>query len=173
VLWPAFESGVCLKRGHRGDAGETPPVLRSRNFAGRAACRTSPAGNATLEHYDPFDPADLKEWLDMDESQRVHLPEDFHRRAGIRPPNARMHAIFHVIVENQAALGGEIPVRGTLERLMGEGLDRHEAIHVIASVLSGHVFDIARGKPARPDANAAYFAALGKLTVESWRRNYR
>jgi hypothetical protein len=40
-------------------------------------------------------------------------------------------------------------------------------------VLSGHVFDIARGKPARPDANAAYFAALSKLTVESWRRAYR
>lgn len=109
----------------------------------------------------------------MDESQRVHLAEDYHRHTGIRPPNARMHAIFHVIVENQAALGGEIPVRGTLERLMGEGLDRHEAIHVIASVLSGHVFDIARGKPARPDANAAYFAALRKLAVESWRRNYR
>jgi hypothetical protein len=31
-------------------------------------------------------------------------------------------------VENQAALGDEIPVRGTLERLMGEGLDRHAAI---------------------------------------------
>jgi hypothetical protein len=101
------------------------------------------------------------------------MAEDYHRRAGTRLPNAKAHAIFHVIVENHAALGDEIPVRGTLERLMGEGLDRHEAIHAIASVLSGHVFDIARGKPARPDANAAYFAALSKLTVESWRRAYR
>jgi hypothetical protein len=113
---PACESPICLKWGQRGDAGETPPVLRSRNFAGRAA---------------------------------------------------KAHAIFHVIVENQAALGDEIPVRGTLDRLMGEGLDRHEAIHAVASVLSGHVFDIARGKPPRPDPNAAYFAALGKLTVET------
>ena len=148
-------------------------MLRSRNFAGRAPCWTAPAGNATTEHYDPYDPPDPEEWLDMDESQRIHLAEDYHRRAGIRLPNAQAHAIFHVTVENQAALGGEIPVRGTLERLMGEGLDRHEAIHAIASVLSGHVFDITRGKPARPDANAAYFAALGKLTAESWRRAYR
>jgi hypothetical protein len=64
-------------------------------------------------------------------------------------------------------------VRGTLERLTGEGLDRHEAIHAIASILSGHAFDIARGEPAWPDANAAYFAALGKRIVESWRRAYR
>jgi hypothetical protein len=126
-----------------------------------------------MKPYDPCDPPDPEEWLDMDESQRIHLAEDYHRRAGIRLPNAKVHAIFHVIVENQAALGDEIPVQWTLERLMGEALDRHEAIHAIASVLSGHVFDIARGKPARPDANAAYFAALGKLTVESWRRAYR
>ncbi|MGH6858004.1 MAG: hypothetical protein ACRECP_10310 [Methylocella sp.] len=126
-----------------------------------------------MEHYDPCDPPDPEEWLNTDESQRIRLAEDYHRRAGIRPPNAQAHAVFHVIVENQAALGDEILVRGTLERLMGEGLDRHEAIHAIASVLSGHVADIARGKPARPDANAAYFAALRKLNVASWRRAYR
>jgi hypothetical protein len=126
-----------------------------------------------MKRYDPLDAPAPEEWLDLDESERLRLAEDFHRRARIRLPNVRAHAIFHTIVENQVALGDEIPVRGTLERLVAEGLDRHEALHAIASVLSEHVFEISRGKLTQPDPNAPYFAALEKLTVESWRRAYR
>ena len=33
----------------------------------------------------------------------------------------------HVVVENQVALGEATPVPATLDRLMDEGLDRHDA----------------------------------------------
>lgn len=99
------------------------------------------------------------------------LIEDYHRRARIRLPNRRAHASFHCIIENQLSLGQPPPVRNTLERLIQEGIDRHEAIHAIASVLSEHMFELLRGTVTHFDA-AAYSAALESLTVESWRKTY-
>jgi hypothetical protein len=52
----------------------------------------------------------------------------YHRNAGIRLPNSRLHATFHAIVENQAGLGDDAPVQKALERLINEGIDRHEAM---------------------------------------------
>ena len=48
----------------------------------------------------------------------------------VRLPNEKLHAVLHVVIENQIALGDEIP-----------GLDRHEAIHCIASVLAEFIHD--------------------------------
>jgi hypothetical protein len=36
-------------------------------------------------------------------------------RQRIRPPNESPHAIFHVIVENQIALGDELPMRRAVD----------------------------------------------------------
>lgn len=124
-----------------------------------------------LERYDLLRAPASQEWLDMDELSRIALVENYHRRVGIRLPNVRLHATFHVIVENQIALGDETPAK-TLERLMNAGLDRHEAIHAVASVLSGHITDVLSGSTLPSDPHAPYYAALEKLTVESWRRDY-
>jgi len=48
-----------------------------------------------------------------------------------------MHGVAHVIVENQIAAGDSTVEPVTLARLMREGLDRHDAIHAIGSVLMG------------------------------------
>jgi hypothetical protein len=125
-----------------------------------------------LERYDPLRAPASQEWLDMGESSRIALVENYHRRAGIRLPNVRLHATFHVIVENQAALGDETPAAKTLERLMNEGFDHHDAIHAVASVLSDHITEVLRGSSLPSDPNAPYYAALEKLTVESWRTDY-
>jgi hypothetical protein len=55
-----------------------------------------------------------------------------------------------------------------MQRLMGEGLDRHESIHAVGSVLAGHVKDLL-GRPD-PDAepNDSYYAALDRLTAKDW-----
>ena len=124
-----------------------------------------------LERYDPLRAPASQEWLDMGELSRIALVENYHRRAGIRLPNVRLHATFHVIVENQVALGDETPAK-TLERLMNAGLDRHEAIHAVASVLSDHINQVLRGSSLSSDPNVPYHAALEKLTIESWRRDY-
>ena len=41
----------------------------------------------------------------------------------------------------------ELPVRRTAQRLMSEGLDRHDAIHAIGSVLAGNIHDLMRKMP--------------------------
>jgi hypothetical protein len=102
---------------------------------------------------------------------RISLVRDYHRAAGIRLPNATMHATLHAIVETQIALGDETPAERTAERLMDDGLDRHDAIHAIGMVLAEHIYDVLKTEPLSQDPNAPYFAALERLTVEDWRRS--
>jgi hypothetical protein len=90
--------------------------------------------------------------------------------------NAKVHAVVHAIVENHIALGDEIPVRRTIERLMAEGLDRHDAIHAVGMVLMEFMNDVMSAGDAarperRPDPNLPYYAALEKLTADSWRQS--
>jgi hypothetical protein len=124
-----------------------------------------------MKHYDPLKPPDPDQWRSIDEDARIQIVGDYHRRARIRLPNAKLHAVVHVIVENQIALGDETPVRRTVQRLISEGLDRHQAIHAVGSVLAGYVNDLARG--ADPDAEpvSAYYVALEQLTAKDWLRS--
>ncbi len=121
--------------------------------------------------YDPLIEPAPDEWLAMDEETRILLVQDYHRRTHIRVPNAKVHAVIHVIVENQVAEGDALPVRRTAERLVAEGLDRHDAVHAIGAVLAGHLND--RLRQPDPDSGAAanlrYYAELERLTAESWR----
>jgi len=118
--------------------------------------------------YDPLDAPEPEEWLAIDEAERIHLAQDYHRRARVRLPNEKLHAVLHVVVENQIALGDEMPVQGTVHRLMAEGLDRHEAIHAIASVLAEFMHDLVNNPGLSTESNQAYFAALQQLTAEGW-----
>jgi hypothetical protein len=126
-----------------------------------------------MDRYDPFAPPDPGEWTSIDEQERIHLVENYHRRARIRLPNAKVHAVIHVVIENQIALGDEIPVKRTLERLMSEGLDRHDAIHAVGSLVLGHLSDLLAQPEAKmgSDANTAYYAELEQLTAKKWRRS--
>jgi len=128
---------------------------------------------AMIVRYDPLNTPDPAAWLALDESERIQLVQDYHRRARVRLPNARVHASMHIVVENQIALGDEVPVRRTVQRLMAEGLDRHEAIHAVAFVLSGIIFDLTRQpeSAAEADPNESYYASLERLTAESWRQS--
>jgi len=85
-----------------------------------------------------------------------------------------MHGVAHVIVENQVAAGDATVVPVTLARLMREGLDRHDAIRAIGSVLMGVVFDVITKKlDTGVDINARYGRELAKLTAASWRAQAR
>jgi Domain of unknown function (DUF1841) len=118
--------------------------------------------------YDPNTPPDGEQWSDLNEAERMDCVIDYHRRARIKLPNARLHAVMHVIVENQILLGDETPVASTLARLMAEGLDRHDALHAIASVLSGAIFDAIKS-PGGGDLSASYFREVSQLTADKWR----
>jgi hypothetical protein len=121
-----------------------------------------------MQRYDPLKAPDPEEWLALDEQERINLARDYHRRARIRTPNDEMHALFHAIVEAQIALGDATPAQRTAERLMAEGLDRHDAIHAIGSVLSEFIFDILTAPKLQAVPNAKYFAALERLTAKGW-----
>jgi hypothetical protein len=121
-----------------------------------------------VEAYDPRTDPDAAGWLAMEESDRIQAVLAYHKRARIRVPSERLHATIHVIVENQLAL--EVPeVLDTLARLQREGLNRHEAVHAIGSVLAGHIYELLKQGPAEEVvSNAAYFEGLKKLTAAGW-----
>ena len=97
-----------------------------------------------------------------------HLPRGGAPPAHPREPAPSRNELAHVIVENQIALAEDVPVR-TLKRLQDEGLDRHEAIHAIGMIVMEHLYDLATADPATRNTNPLIYAALEKLTAESWR----
>ncbi len=76
-----------------------------------------------------------------------------------------------MIVENQVALGDSYPAKAVLHRLMREGLDRHQAVHAIASVLSEEIYHGLKNRGAT-DLNDSYMKKLARLTAESWRKGF-
>jgi hypothetical protein len=124
-----------------------------------------------MKRYDPLKPPDPEQWRSIDEQAQIQIVQDYHRRARIRLPNAMLHAVVHVTVENQIALGDETPVRRTVQRLISEGLDRHEAIHAVGSVLAGYMNDLLRGDDPGAEPISAYYVALDHLTAKEWLRS--
>ena len=129
-----------------------------------------------IRDYDALIEPHPDDWLATDEQRRIDVIQHYHRREGIEVERAELHAVMHAIVENQIAEGDRLPVRRVLLRLMSEGLDRHDAIHAIGSVLAIHLNELARESTSRTpasdrDFNAIYFSELEKLTAESWLRS--
>ena len=124
-----------------------------------------------MQRYDPEVAPNSIDWLALDEGERALLVEQYHRDTRIAlPKRARSpHATIHTIVENQLALDDQTIVRATLERLMRDGLARHQAVHAIGSVLIEYVHNLLHAKTPSTDGHAPYYAALQKLTSEKWR----
>jgi hypothetical protein len=121
-----------------------------------------------MKIYNPDRTIDPLEWTTLDEGERIDLVDRYHRKKRIKMPNLRLHAAIHVIVENQVALGAEIPAQKTLERMMREGLSRHDAVHAIGTVLAGHMFNLMKYGAMDEDVNANYHRQLEELTAEGW-----
>ena len=84
--------------------------------------------------YDPLKPPNPKEWLAKKESERISMVEKYHRVAQIKLPAARIHAELHVVIETQLANKYASTVNA-MQRLLADGLDRHDAIHAMCTVL--------------------------------------
>ena len=107
-------------------------------------------------------------WNDLDESSRQHMVERYHRKKRIELPNATLHALFHVIVENQAQLGDETPVAEAIDRLQSEGLTRHDAVHAVGSRLAGLIFAAQKGEVLDELSVENYYDGIRALTMEAW-----
>ena len=128
-----------------------------------------------MADYDPEFAPVPEWWTSLEEWKRQELALESQRLADEDLPSPRAHAAIHVVVENQVAMGDEIPVAATLRRLTAEGLGRHDAVHAIGSVLASHVYramqpgPAAADWPAGPDVNEAYWRDLEALSAEGWR----
>jgi hypothetical protein len=120
--------------------------------------------------YDPDVAPSAVEWLQLDERERMAAIERSHSDEPTMP-NLALHVAIHAAVETQLAM--YLPsVVNAAARLHAEGLDRHDTIHAIGSVLASHMWAMLQADPAEGDPNAAYYAALDQLSVESWHRDY-
>jgi hypothetical protein len=124
-----------------------------------------------VERYDPMQTPNPEEWLLLDEDERALLVGEYHRRHRLRAPGSKLHAMFHAIVETQIALEPDGVVARTLARLQREGLDRHEALHAVGSVLVDHVHGAIRNPDRDRNVGEEYLKSLETLTAESWRRS--
>ena len=121
-----------------------------------------------MNRYDPDNAPDPAEWLALEELTRIKLAEAHHRLAHTKLPNLKAHAVFHAIVENQVAENLD-PVVRAMTRLMAEGLNRHEAVHAIASVVAEHIHDLFNAKADADNSPAIYYAAVERLSAKRWR----
>ena len=120
-----------------------------------------------MDAYDPLRPPPIHDWTELDESERIDLVLAYHQKQRDELPNPDAHAVVHVIVENQVALADETPVAAVMERLMQEGLDRHEAIHAIGYILMGTLHETTQDS-SEADPTSAYYRGLTQLTAEKW-----
>lgn len=121
-----------------------------------------------MDSYNPDTSPTPRDWLRTDEGDRIELVSVYHRRMKIALPSAQLHAVIHVVVENQLALGEEIVVT-TLSRLQGEGLSRHDALHAIGSVLAENLYELMQDGEASTAPYQRYLERLQRLTAKNWR----
>jgi hypothetical protein len=121
-----------------------------------------------MVRYDP-DRVPSREWFLLDEQERLLSVQRYHERAKVELPNATLHAIIHAVIEDQLA-SGVTPVVTAFERLMNEGLNRHDALHAIGSVLAEHMLNLMKGIQAPGEPNQPYYDGLTDLTASGWRQ---
>ena len=118
--------------------------------------------------YDPDANPLATEWLALSEERRLDEVVEYHRRTRVELPNARVHAAIHVTVENQLAQQ-YAPTVHALDRLVREGLSRHEAIHAIGGAVATQMFEVLKRRV--PFDAAAFERDLAALTAERWRKS--
>lgn len=108
------------------------------------------------------------DWSELDELDKILAVDVYHREKKPHPLAhvAHHHAIIHVAIEDQNLSGDPPETRVALERLIGEGLSRHEAIHAIGSILYETVSSLI-DDDREPDMNA-YARDLATLTRSTW-----
>ena len=118
--------------------------------------------------YDPLAAPEPESWLELDEQERIALVQAQHESSRVELPNATLHAVMHTIVENQLAMEVH-EVQETLDRLLAEGLDRHDALHAIGSVLAEQIWGAMQPGAKGDTLPGDYYSGLSALTAENWR----
>jgi hypothetical protein len=93
--------------------------------------------------YDAATGPDRRQWLAAGTSRRLEAIHRHHQATGPEPADGKphLHALVHYLVENQVAAADPPEAAAALERLRAEGLDRHDAVHVIAAAIVRYIAD--------------------------------
>ena len=116
--------------------------------------------------YDPEVAPDRAVWLATPEADRLAAAEQHHKTAKRGADSPELHAAIHVAVETQLA-ERHPAATAAMDRLIADGLTRHDALHAIGSVMAAEMFDILKSK--RTHDPEAYSRKLHQLTAASWR----
>jgi hypothetical protein len=118
--------------------------------------------------YDPEVAPDPRAWLALDEGERCRRVEAWHRASDEPlPEELTVHVALQTTIENQIALGMS-SVAQACQRLRGEGLTRHDALHAIGVALVDYMQSLLRGDRTPAECLANYEAALGRLDAAAW-----
>ena len=125
-----------------------------------------------MSEYDPECGPDPEWWLSLDESERMKVQGSQYAEEEF--PKFQVHAAIHLVV-NQVAMGDTTPVEATLQRLLTEGLGRHDGIHAIGSVLAKHIHQSLEydsvAAVGGDNPGESYYRELSGLRAVKWRRS--
>jgi hypothetical protein len=106
----------------------------------------------------------------MSEDEQIYVVSRYHRRRRPRAPKPEFHVAVHVIVETQIAQDDPALVAPTVARLQAEGLDRHQAVHAVATILTPLLASAGNESMSSEELAKAYDEGLARMTAERWRR---
>ncbi len=118
-------------------------------------------------HYDPKVGPRPADWLAASEDERWSAVRHYHEATEQPHEGSGGHAAIHTIVETQLAQGHPAAT-DALARLQRDGLDRHDAIHAIGSVVAKDIYNMLKHRTTHEPEG--YARRLAALTANSWRR---
>src|SRR5699024_11038706 len=121
-----------------------------------------------INSYNPSNQPNPQEWLALDEAERINLVLAYHNQAEDDMEGVYLHSTIHAVIEYQAALGDNYPVKATLDRLMKEELSRHDAIHAVGSVLIKYLWEVGTGENTSKDFSQDYFDEVSEFSAQKW-----
>ena len=118
--------------------------------------------------YNPHETPNAQEWINASEQETLDAILEYHMEHGFTAQAMLTHAGAHNIVENQLAEYKDLyPIQETIDRLMSEGLDRHEAVHAIGAIIMSLMHEMVTGKMKKfPEKR--YIKELKTLTKAVW-----
>ena len=120
-----------------------------------------------MKEYDALIEPETEKWLSIDESERISLVENYVKsiEVDINEEAVKIHSSIHVVVENQIAEKIEATI-DAYNRLLRQGLNRHETIHAIGAVVSEDIYNVIKNE--RNFNQESYKNRLRKLTAKRW-----
>jgi hypothetical protein len=110
-------------------------------------------------------------WLALDEGERVEQVVEAHRRTRSATGGSESaHAAIHVAVETRLA-SGDAAVVSAYERFRAAGVDRHNTVHALASVVTDHMMAVLESREGFDQATAD--RAFEALDPTAWRPKKR